>query len=265
MRVVTRPSTENAGDYPILRVASRFANMPHMENGPVIDTPKLKRAIIEHTGPGKPFTRRKLSLLASDKKNPDLIRDLFRGQDKRVTLETASGLIAAMGLDLSDYVRAPVLKEGAETITVRAAVEAGVWREQSEWPDEQRYEVEVAPSPISGERFGLVVVGRSMNRTFPPGTVLDCFRVPFATDNRLQPQPGDIVIVERQQNGLFETTCKRLRRADNGDWFLEAESYDSEFDGIIPIGQPGDHCDDEVRIVGIVNAAIQQHLQRAAS
>lgn len=267
MRVATRPSSPNAGSGPVLRVFHHLATIHSMPQSPIIDVPALKKAIIESTGPGKRFTRRALSLKATENRNPDLVRDILsRGQDKKVTVETATGLALAMDKSPADFIRTPTANVGPETIQVVGAVEAGVWREQAQWPEEKRYEVEVAPSPISGERFGLLVIGDSMNRTFPHGTVLDCFRVPFSTDPHLQPQPGDIVVVERAQGELVETTCKRLNRDGNGDWYLTAESWDPQFSDPIPMGQPTEHGpDDEIRVVGIVNAAIQQHLKRRSA
>lgn len=79
--------------------------MRAMSGQPKINVPALKKAIIEATGPGKQFSRRKLAMLASDGKNPDLVRDLIsRGQDRNVSFDTAVGIAAALGRDVSDFV-----------------------------------------------------------------------------------------------------------------------------------------------------------------
>ena len=240
--------------------------MARMSGQPKINVPALKKAIIEATGPGKQFSRRKLSLLASDGKNPDLVRDLIsRGQDRNVSFDTAVGIASALGRDVSDFVVGNVtpISGGPVLVTVVGEVEAGAWREQTEWSDDEKFEVEVMSSPFAQTgRFGLRVAGYSMDRLFLPGTILDCFKV-YGSDG-LKPEPGDIVVVRRVRGDMFETTCKRLERLANGDFQLRAESTRAEFAEPIPIGAPDDDHfgDDEVSIIGIVNAAVTPLLRR---
>ncbi|UAB76992.1 S24 family peptidase [Erythrobacter sp. SCSIO 43205] len=239
-----------------------------MTQQPRINVPALKKAIIEATGPGKKMSRRKLSLLASGGKNPDLVRDLInRGQDKKVTVETLTGLASALERDHSDFLLgSPSAPVGAIRISVVGKVEAGAWRESEEWPEEDRYEIEVMPSPFaSSERFGLRVEGYSMDKLFLPGTILDCFKL-YGADG-LTPEPGDVVIVQRRRGALIETTCKRLERLADGAFQLRAESTRPEFAEPIPIGAPSEEHfgDDETTIIGIVNAAVTPLLNRRAS
>jgi hypothetical protein len=130
-------------------------------------------------------------------------------------------------------------------------VQAGVWREQTEWPPDECYEARVGPPLVDGDRFGAVVDGKSMDKKLPPGTILECVRL---IGSGIAPKSGDYVIVERAQGGLREVTCKRLSQRANGDWELIAESTQPEFREPIPIGHPdeGHWGDDETRIVAIV-------------
>jgi SOS-response transcriptional repressor LexA len=99
-----------------------------------------------------------------------------------------------------------------------------------------------------------------MDKTIPPGSVLDCVRIKFSD---VMPEPGDLVIVERHAHDLTEMTCKRLRRG-NGGWELHSESTKAEFQEIIPIGDPDPdlHADNEISIIGIVLEARQLHRRR---
>lgn len=164
-----------------------------------------------------------------------------------------------LGLDTIDTPAFRVEREPAsKIIEVIGAVEAGVWRERTEWPEDERYQLEVGYSLVpSAERFGLVVEGYSMDKVFPPGSELECIRV---YRGRQDPQDGDLVIVERRQHDLRETTCKRLRRGDTG-WELHCESTKPEFQAPIPLGDPdADHFgDDGIDVIGIVVRAFQNH------
>lgn len=174
------------------------------------------------------------------------------------------------GISKSDVMRLAGLEGSAaaessppatEYLVVSAAVAAGVWREHMEWPPEQRYPLEVGPSPVPhAERFAVRMEGYSMDRTIPPGSDLECLRVQFGT---VEPVPGDLVIVERLSHDLTEMTCKRLD-VEGEDWVLRSESTKPEFQEPIRIGRPdrGLFIDNEVRVVGIVVKAHQNHFRR---
>lgn len=147
----------------------------------------------------------------------------------------------------------PVADEWVEVI---GSVQAGVWREQSDWTAGERYEVNFGPSCYPGkERFGLRMDGLSMNRTIPPGSDLECLRVGFSA---IRPDAGSLVIVARNAHDLVELTCKRLDKVGD-DWVLRCESFEPEFQDIIRIGQPdgGMFTDEEIRVVGLVVSAKQ--------
>lgn len=230
-----------------------------------INVAKLKRVIIENTGPGKKFSRRGLSLAATEGKNPDLVRDLInRGQDRKPSIESVAGIAAALELDLSEFIAGVSASVEPDVIKVIGTVEAGAWREQAQWPEEQWYDLEVHPSPVSDvDRFGLRVEGFSMDKVFPPGTELDCLRIKFG-EGPLRPEPGDIVVVQRRNGDLYETTCKRLELAPDGIYQLRAESTRPEFQEPIPLGRPDrdHHVDTGIEIIGIVNQAYQRHFRR---
>ncbi len=89
-----------------------------------------------------------------------------------------------------------------------------------------------------------------MDRIIPPGSDLECLRVTFGV---VTPQPGDIVIVQRNRHDLQELTCKRLD-FDGHNWVLRGESTRPEFQEPIIIGRPDDghFGDDETAVIAIV-------------
>lgn len=169
-----------------------------------------------------------------------------------------------LGIDMIDAppVRFQNLPAERYLIEVVGAVAAGVWREQTNWASSDRYQIEVGPPPFpNAERFAVRMDGRSMDLTIPPGSELECLRAGFGS--RVEPQPGDLVIVARQAHDLTEMTCKRLDR-DGETYLLRAESTLAEFADPIIIGAPDRDSitDDTVQVIGIVLRAHQRLLSR---
>lgn len=259
-RVATRMQANSAGSVPILRVRARFATNSVMERGVEIDLAKLRQLVIDNAGPGRPFTRRGLSMKATGGRNPDLIRDLMRADARKPTIQSVAGICAVLGTPLSDIVKGvtPTVQEATQWLSVGGAVSAGIWREQTEWPRDDWYEIEVPASDESGDHFGVVAEGRSMEKIFPPGTVLRCVNL---IGSEIHFQDGDYVIVERRQGSLYESTCKRLVRRPDGNWELCAESHQPEFKEPMFIGKPDESAggygfdglnEDETRVKALV-------------
>jgi len=159
-----------------------------------------------------------------------------------------------LGLDTIDApaFRMPAAPPDVDTLEVVGAVAAGVWHEQTDWAAADRYTIEVGPPPFRGaERFAVRMEGRSMDLTIRPGSELECLRAGFG--KRVEPQPGDLVIVARQAHDLTEMTCKRLDR-DGDVYLLRAESTLAEFAEPIVIGSPDNNVltDDTIQVIGIV-------------
>jgi SOS-response transcriptional repressor LexA len=230
-----------------------------------IDVAKLRRVILEHAGQGRRFTRRSLSLAASNKKNPDLVRDIFRVDDRKPTFDTVAGIARALDMDVTEFLvgsgAKPLPFGSTVMVPVIGAVEAGAWRESWEFPADEVVEVEFAHDGVTGDRIGLQVEGRSMDRRFPPGTTLDCVKL-IGSDESVE--DGDYVIVESLRGGLVEATCKRLIVADDGSFSLVGESTLPEYEVPIPIGKPDQAFDGdaETRIVARVIHARQTFVRR---
>lgn len=228
----------------------------------------LRKILEEATAPDAKWNSRSLSLAATSGKNPYLVRDIVKGKSTNPTLDTLVGLSKALEMDISQMIPAAAAVSpragnvgGFEALEVVGAVAAGVWREQTEWAQEDRYSIEVGPNPFPGsERFALRMEGYSMDKIIPPGSDLECLRVAYGY---VEPQPGDIVIVQRDKHDLHELTCKRLDH-DGQNFILRAESTRAEFQEPILIGRPDeDHVgDDGIAIIAIVLRAHQSLYSR---
>jgi len=261
-------STAFAGFIPALRVASRTQIMSPVVN---IDFEALKRAIIEETAPGGPWSKEGLSKAAGG--NRDLVRDLLRKGSGKLRADTVVGLAKAMKRDLAEFVLAPVADEApAARSTVRVLVstivEAGVWREWDELPPDDRYWVSFDDEQVTGQIIGARVEGRSMELRFPPGTDLECVLL-IGSDETIE--SGDYVIVARHRAGLVEKTVKRIDLREDGNWELACESTLPEFQERIFIGQPDFFAEpedevaitnDEIRVVAKVRNAKQSFVKR---
>jgi phage repressor protein C with HTH and peptisase S24 domain len=139
-----------------------------------------------------------------------------------------------------------------DRLIVNGSVEAGAWRSSEHWNDERTFIIEGMPSPIPGaKRFGLVVVGFSMNEFYEPGTVLDCISI---FKGGVAPKSGDHVIVERvRPDGLRELTVKEYRE-EGGRFFLTPRSTKPGFEELEYPGpdkeQPADA--ERVQVIGFV-------------
>lgn len=147
-----------------------------------------------------------------------------------------------LGLDNVGQSRSapPVLED---RLIVNGSVEAGAWRASEHWDDERTFVIEGMPSPIPGaKRFGVMVVGNSMNEFYEEGTVLDCVSV-FG-DKTAKPETGDHVIVENvRPDGLRELTVKEYRE-ENGRYWLVPRSTSPSFQPVEYAGPDPEHTND---------------------
>jgi len=232
-----------------------------MTDKPLFDPARLRALLGEATGPDTKWSARSLSMAATGGRSPNVVRDIMRGKSTNPTLDTILGLARALDKDLSEFVPSGARATRPERLKVVGAVAAGIWREQTDWAEDDCYWIEVGPSPVpGGERFALRMEGHSMDLIIPPGSDLECLRITFGV---VEAQPGDIVIVQRSRHDLQELTCKRLD-FDGHNWVLRAESTRPEFQEPIIIGKPDDghFGDDETAVIAIVMRSHQTLYQR---
>lgn len=135
-------------------------------------------------------------------------------------------------------------------VKLKGLVEAGVWREAIELleEDQRTYLFRRRPNFDGFERMALEIHGESMNRYYPPGTVVDTIKLAYAPRD-IEIIDGDHVVVQRVRHGLYETTIKEFR--DGALWPCSTDPRHQD-----PI-RPGE-TDDEVQIVALVLEASQQ-------
>lgn len=159
-----------------------------------------------------------------------------------------------LGWDNVDSTLPAPSRTAGETLVVNGSVEAGVWRASEHWNDERAFVIEGMPSPIPGaERFGMELVGHSMDLFYEPGTVLDCMSI---FKGGTAPETGDHVIVECvRPDGLRELTVKEYCY-DNGRYLLLPRSTKPQFQPLEYPGPDADHAgDSEIRVIAFVMAA----------
>lgn len=124
-------------------------------------------------------------------------------------------------------------------ITVRGTVAAGLWSEDSEWPEENQYKVpfdtHIFNEYASDRVFSLKVRGDSMDMEYKEGTYLYC--VPMALIKR-KLATGDHVIVEREHTGKFEATIKEIEFDQSGKILLWPRSHNPDHQSALVISDP---------------------------
>lgn len=100
---------------------------------------------------------------------------------------------------------------------VKGEVAAGVWRDAFEWPEED-WLTYIGRADVFADmehRFGLKIVGDSMDLVYPPGTLIDCVSV----FGRAEIAPGKrVVILRKDENQQYEATVKELVEQDGELW-----------------------------------------------
>jgi transcriptional regulator with XRE-family HTH domain len=147
---------------------------------------------------------------------------------------------------------------------VAGEVNAGVWREASPINIDADADADKYPpvpaainSRIPASRQGaLKVIGNSVNKAIPDGAFAICESLWDSSE----PEAGDLVVVQRERNGLFEATIKLLAHK-NGRWELQTHSHDPEFQGIIPLTDNFTASEKDSAIVQIIGRVIGHYAQ----
>ena len=141
------------------------------------------------------------------------------------------------------------------TLYVKGEVKAGHWKEAWEVSEDdwERYTGRADVQAPLKERFGLRVVGDSMNEVYPQGTILDCVAYYGGADI----PNGKRVIVQRTRNGdECETTVKEYFRDPEGIEWLVPRSENPAFQTPFRADQPEAGID-HITVIAIVVASIR--------
>ena len=138
---------------------------------------------------------------------------------------------------------------------VKGEVAAGVWKEAWEVPEDEwamftgRADIAVSAQ----QRFGLRVVGDSMNEIYPPGTIIEC--VQYNHDEAI-PSGRRVVALRTKIDGTVEATVKELVRTPEGAEWLVPRSTNPTHQAF-RADQPDDPDIATVEIVGVVVSSIR--------
>lgn len=141
------------------------------------------------------------------------------------------------------------------TLYIKGKVQAGTFLETWEVMEDdwERYTGRADIAAPLRRRFGLRVVGESMNEIYPPGTILDC----VARDPYDDIPNGKRVIVQRKRIGDgIETTVKEYFRDADGIEWLVPRSRNPAFQAPFRCDEPGEDIE-AIEVIAIVVASIQ--------
>lgn len=197
---------------------------------------KLTQAdLAEMLGVGQPTVQR----WESGKREPDL--------DQLVHLALTLGVEPSALIDRN--IAAPL----GPRLYVKGEVAAGQWRPAFEWPEEDwlSFSGRADVTANRQHRFGLRVVGDSMDRAYPEGTIVEC----VSLFGQAEAMPGKRVVVVRTNNhGEVEATVKELVESEGELWLRPDSSNPAHRPYKLSEREPGIV---EVRIVAVVVASIR--------
>lgn len=133
--------------------------------------------------------------------------------------------------DLLRYTKKRSPRE-VRSVMVRGRVQAGVFGESYELPEDEQYEIEVPKITDDKRAFALEVVGPSMNEVLDDGSFAVCVPILDRTDL----EDGDFVICERvRHDGQVEATVKEFVIHKDGTAWLQPRSDDPAYQTALPL------------------------------
>lgn len=183
----------------------------------------------------------------------------WENDEQGITLKNAEALSAALGVTVAHLLgseNGTVAPMGTASPTkaypIAGEIQAGVWREGSEFDDNDRDYANFSVPPQYRDLVmnAYIVRGNSMNMVYPNGTLV---LVASTIANGITPKDGQRVLVDRRdKDGKHEATLKKYKLDADGKAWLWPESTSPEHQA--PIAYVDDDTD-EVTITGIVAVA----------
>lgn len=196
----------------VLDIPLRFANGDNMPMGYLDKLAEIRKRrgltqsqLAERMGVEQPTVQR----WEKGKREPDL------GQ-----LQTLAGVL---GITAGELLDGDVTSPVGPRLFVKGDVAAGVWRAAVESPADE-WESFYGRQDVTADiehRFGLRVVGDSMDLVYPPGTIVEC----VSLFGRAEAMPGKrVVVVRMNDEGLHEATVKELVEQEGELWLVPKSS-----------------------------------------
>lgn len=134
-------------------------------------------------------------------------------------LGALKGLASALGVTAGSLLDGTAAATIGPRLWLKGAVAAGVWLPAVELP-EAEWEAFTGRSDVTADiehRFGLRVIGDSMNLLYPHDTIVEC----VSTFGRAEGLPGKrVVVVRMDERGRYEATVKELVEQDGQLWAM---------------------------------------------
>lgn len=106
---------------------------------------------------------------------------------------------------------------------IKGEVAAGIWREAME-VEEDEWQSFTGRSDVNADvkhRFGLRIIGDSMNLLYPEGTIIECVSV----FGNAEATPGKkVVVLRKRTDNMVEATVKELVEQDGELWLVPRSS-----------------------------------------
>lgn len=168
-------------------------------------------------------------------------------------LESLDRLAKALGVTPGSLLDGDALVSSGPTLFLKGEVAAGVWRAAAEWP-ESDWQTFIGRSDVTARtehRFGLRVLGDSMDLLYPPGTIVEC----VSAFGHAEPAPGRrVVILRKNDRQEYEATVKELVEQDGKLWAVPRSTNPAHRPIDLSESEPGII---ETRIVAVVVASIR--------
>lgn len=164
-------------------------------------------------------------------------------------IELANALDVEPSALIDPEIAAPI----GPRLFVKGEVAAGIWKSAVEKPRDEwesfsgRADVIAKP----GHRFGLRIIGDSMNEIYPHGTIVECVSV----FGHAEPAPGRrVVVIRTNESGEVEATVKELVEQEGELWLVPRSTNPAHLPFKIDDPEPGIR---EVRIAAVVVASVR--------
>lgn len=167
--------------------------------------------------------------------------------------EQLHALANALGVTAGELLDGDVASPVGPRLFVKGEVAAGIWRAAIENPADE-WESFYGRSDVTAEiqhRFGLRVIGDSMDQFYPEGTIVEC----VSLFGRAEAVPGKrVVVVRMNDDGMHEATVKELVEQDGELWLVPRSSNPAHRPWKLSENEPGIV---ETRIAAIVVASVR--------
>lgn len=168
-------------------------------------------------------------------------------------LENLKSLATALGVTPGSLLDGTAAAEIGPRLSVKGEVAAGVWSSAVEKPEDE-WQTFYGRADVTAKmehRFGLRIVGDSMDLLYPHGTIVECVSV----FGQAEAVPGKrVVVIRMNDDQKYEATVKELVEMDGELWAVPRSTNPNHVPFKLSEPQPGIV---ETRIAAVVVASIR--------